>query len=253
MSPSMSTPIDTITVSWWPWYEPSILTTWSRPRRGAREADGVHRGLAARVQEAPLGQVEAPRELAGDDGRVRGRGGEMAAERVAIGDGLGDRGVSVALHHAAEAVVEVAVLAAVDVPHLRAAAVAEVDRVRVPRLVRRGHALRHHGARLGEGTRRPWGRVVQAARLALRQLGDAGTIDLGNGRGAHGTSVGHSAEAQGSRRAYARGVQTIRSVGARRAATLGACRVSSCAKPTSRMPPPWPESTSAPGRRPIAA
>ena len=31
MSPSMSTPIDTITVSWWPWYDPSILTTWSLP------------------------------------------------------------------------------------------------------------------------------------------------------------------------------------------------------------------------------
>ena len=55
----------------------------------------------------------------------------MRPEPDPVGHGLRDRVVGVTLHHRAEAVVEVEVLVAVDVPHLRALPVREVDRPRV--------------------------------------------------------------------------------------------------------------------------
>ena len=65
-------------------------------------------------------------------GRFRDAWLDLPAHRVTepdpVGHGLRDHVVCVALHHGAEAVVEVQVLVPVDVPHLRTLTVGEVDR-----------------------------------------------------------------------------------------------------------------------------
>ena len=71
------------------------------------------------------------------DASLRSADENCEAELHALLDGLDDDGVGVALDHAAEAVVEVADLAAVHVEDTGALAVGEVDRVGVARLVRR--------------------------------------------------------------------------------------------------------------------
>ncbi len=110
---------------------------------GAGDADGVHGGLGARVDEAPLRELEGAGEVLGHDDGVLGRQAELRAERRALLDGLDDERVGVALDHAAVAVVEVDDLLALDAPDVRALAVGEVDRVRVTRVVRGGDAHRH--------------------------------------------------------------------------------------------------------------
>ena len=114
---------------------------------GAREVDGVHRGLGAGVGEAPLRQAEAAHELLGDDDRALGGRGEVRAAPGALAHRGHDGRVGVAHAHHAEAVVEVDVLVAVDVPHVRALAVGEVDRPRVGGLEGARHATRHDGQR----------------------------------------------------------------------------------------------------------
>jgi hypothetical protein len=101
------------------------------PGGGAREVDGVHRRLGAGVGEAPLRQAEAALELLGHHDRALGRGGEVRPAPGALAHGGDDGRVGVAHAHHAEAVVEVDVLGAVHVPHVRALAVGQVDRPRV--------------------------------------------------------------------------------------------------------------------------
>ena len=93
-------------------------------RVGARDPDRVHRRLGAGVRVAPARQAPAALQVLGDDDRVLGRGGEVRAARVALLHRAPDRRVRVALDHRAEAVVEVEVLVAVDVPDARAVAAA---------------------------------------------------------------------------------------------------------------------------------
>ena len=96
----------------------------------AGEVDRVHRRLGAGVGEPPLRQAEAVGELLGDDDRAVGGGGEVGAEVDPRLDRVADRRVGVADGHDAEAVVEVDVLVAVDVPDAGALAALEVDRPR---------------------------------------------------------------------------------------------------------------------------
>ena len=60
-----------------------------------------------------LGSLKAPGQVLGHDDRVLGGQGELGAQLTALLDGLDDGRMGVALHHAAEAVVEVADLLAV--------------------------------------------------------------------------------------------------------------------------------------------
>ena len=147
----------------------------------AGDPDGVHRRLRAGVRVAPARELPALGELLADDDRVLGRRREVRAERVALRDRLADGGVGVALDHRAEAVVEVEVLVAVDVPDERAGAALEVDRPGVAQLVRRRDAAGQgllgalvHLARAG-------GFLVQDALFALGQLLDALTVELDRG------------------------------------------------------------------------
>ena len=157
-------------------------------RRGARDADRVHRGLGARVRVPPLRQAPAALQLVGDDDGVLGRSGEVRALLHALDDGLRDDRMGMALDHRAEAVVEVDHLGAVDVPDVRADAAIEVDRPRIAELVRRGDAARQRAlGALVHATRA--GRVrIQLLRLAGGQLGDALAIKLDRGAYGHGSS-----------------------------------------------------------------
>ena len=157
--------------------------------RAAGDADRVHRGLGARVGEAPLGQPPAAGKLVADDDRVLGRRREVRAGGVALLDRGTDRRVGVALDHRAEAVVEVPHLVAVHIPHARAGAALEVDRPGVAQLVGGGDAT-------GEVDLRPLVHLLGALRvlvelllLALDQLGDALARDLDRCVGGHGYPV----------------------------------------------------------------
>ena len=137
------------------------------------DPDRVHRRLRAGVDVAPVLEPPATGELLADDDRILGRRGEVRPEPDPVGDGLRDHVVRVALHHRAEAVVEVEVLVAVDVPDLGALAVGEVDRPRIARLVRRGDAAGE--ALLGAGVEVPraLGSRIELRGLALGQLLDS--------------------------------------------------------------------------------
>ncbi len=86
---------------------------------GPHQVQGGHRGLGAGVGEAPQRQPEAAGELDRDGDQVGHRLGEVGAEPDPPADRLDDRRVGVADHHRAEAGVQVDVLVAVDVPHVR--------------------------------------------------------------------------------------------------------------------------------------
>ena len=100
------------------------------PGDGPHQVDGVHRGLGARVAEAPPGQPEAPAELLGHDHGVLGRLGEVRAELHPALDGRDDGGVRVADEHHAVAGVQVDVLGPVEVVDLRPLPVADPDGAR---------------------------------------------------------------------------------------------------------------------------
>ncbi len=148
----------------------------------AREVDRVHRGLGAGVREAPVREAPAAAQLLGDDDRALGRRGEVRALVHPRLHGGGDDRVRVTDAHDAEAVVEVGVLVAVHVPHLRAGPALEVDGPRVGLLELRRHAAGHHGAGAGEVLTRANGALAQARTFALHQRGDAGSIDVLGGR-----------------------------------------------------------------------
>ena len=96
--------------------------------------------------------------------------------------GRGDRRVRVPLRHRAEAVVEVDVLVAVDVPDPLALAALEVDRPRVAQLVRRGDAA---GERLPRALAHRPGRAASARSAAApsRSISSriAAAVDLDGG------------------------------------------------------------------------
>src|SRR5919108_696721 len=85
----------------------------------------------------------AAAQLLADCDRALGGGSEVGAAVHLRLHGGGDGRVRVADAHDAEAVVEVDVLVAVDVPHAGALAALEVHRPRVVALERRRHAARH--------------------------------------------------------------------------------------------------------------
>ena len=144
----------------------------------AGDADRVHRRLGAGVGEAPLRQPEPARELLADLDRLLGRHGEVRPEAHPLLDRARDRRVRVALHHRAEAVVEVAAPRAVDVPHVLRLAAREVDRPRLHQLVRRGDATRQHRACALEGRPRRPGRLLEALLLLRGQLADPPPVDV---------------------------------------------------------------------------
>ena len=133
---------ENITVSWCPWYEPSILTMTSRPvaARATRMAS-----MVASVPELAKRTLSSSkrRQISSASATVVGVG---AAKWVPVcdglGDGLDDLGVGVAGDADPEPAVEVEVLVAVDVPHVAALAPIDVDRVGVAGLERRRHAER---------------------------------------------------------------------------------------------------------------
>jgi hypothetical protein len=142
----------------------------------AGEVDGVHRRLGAGVVEAPLGQAEAPRQLAGDDDRAVGRGGEVGAFVDPPLDRCPDRRVGVADAHHPEAVVEVDVFVAVDVPDAAALAALEVNRPGIVFLEGGGDAARHHFDCPGEGLGRGAGAVAELLLLGLGQRRDSPAV-----------------------------------------------------------------------------
>ena len=137
---------------------------------GARDADRMHRGLGAGVAEPQLLHVVAVADHLGElDGLGRGRR-EVRAVLRRTRDGLGDLRVRVADDHAAEAAVRVDVLVVVDVPHARALAVREVDRIRVALLERRAHAHGHRVQGALEPLLRLWRAVEQQRGLGRGDL-----------------------------------------------------------------------------------
>ena len=154
---------ENITVSWWPWYEPSILTTVSRPvaARAMRMAS-----IVASVPELAnrTWSSSKRRQSSSASATVTGVG---AAKWVPVGgrvgDGLDDLGMGVADDAHAEPAVEVGVLVAVDVPHLRAEAALDVDRVGIAGLERRRHAEGHRAR--GPARRGPCWRWCAAAKV----------------------------------------------------------------------------------------
>ena len=106
----------------------------------ARQADRVERRLGAAVGEAPLRLLEAARQLACDDDVLLDRLREMRPAMQLRVDGRDDRRMRMADDHDAEAVVEIDVLVAVDVPDLAALAVVDEDRLRRRVLERARHA-----------------------------------------------------------------------------------------------------------------
>ena len=164
---------ENITVSWWPWYEPSIFTMSSRP-------------VAARATRIALIVASVPefakrtcsswnrRHSSSANSTVSSVGAAkcvpVCAARV---DRLGDLRVRVADDHAAEAAVGVDVLVAVDVPDVRAAALAQVDRVGVAGLERRADAERQAVQRAFEQRVRRRRGVEEAPCLGVGDLGGA--------------------------------------------------------------------------------
>ena len=112
----------------------------------------------------------------------------MRAELDAPLHRLDDLRMGVAHHHHAVAVVIVDVLVPVDVPHARALAAVDVDRVRRPHLPRGRDAARQVTLRLLAVTQGPRLLRIQRVGLPLRQLLDQTHVDLDGVRvGVHGT------------------------------------------------------------------
>ena len=173
-------------------------------RRAAREMHAAERGLGARVGEAPVRQAEAAAQLLRDRDRALGGRGEVAALVDLALDGGRDLRVRVPEAHDAEAVVEVDVLVAVDVPDRCPLAALEIHRARLARLEGRGHAVGHDDARPLVERVRARGARQEALALALGQLRDAAAVDVGGEPclDAHASSV---ARGPASRRALSGG------------------------------------------------
>ena len=111
---------------------------------GPHEVNGIHGCLRAGVVEPPQRHVEAARELARHDDRVVGGLGEVRALCDPALHGLDDGRVGVAANHHSVSTVQIDVLGAVDVPDLRAFAVADPNGCRArDHPVGRGSAGEH--------------------------------------------------------------------------------------------------------------
>ena len=109
----------------------------------ARDADGVHRRLGARVAEAHEIGAEALLDLLGQRDAVLDRERVAGAVRDAVLERLGQDRVRVAGGEDAEGHVEVDVLVAVRIADARAARIGHEQRVRVVGLERARDAERH--------------------------------------------------------------------------------------------------------------
>ena len=110
------------------------------PRSATGEADRIHGGLGARVHETPAGEAPTRCEVLSNDVGVLGWCSEVRAESDAPVNGLGDDWMRMPLHHAADAVMHVEVLAAIDVPDVLPLSAVKVDRPRRALLVARRDA-----------------------------------------------------------------------------------------------------------------
>jgi hypothetical protein len=164
------------------------------PGRGAHDPACVHRRLRTRVLEPPQREPEAFGEQFGDHDRVLDRHREVRPERDARPDRLDDLGMGVTDHHDAVAGVQVDVRVAVEVPHPGALAPIAIDRERVQRVPRTGHAA-------GQALARPLGERDRARQalgdpcaFAFGELGHAGRVDVGHAASCSGTRrIGRSA------------------------------------------------------------
>jgi hypothetical protein len=169
-------------------------------RDAAGEVDRVHRRLGPGVREAPVREAPAAAQLLGHGDRPLGGSGEVrAGVHLRLHRGGDDR-VGMADAHDAEAVVEVQVLVAVDVPHPRAVAALDVHGPGVARLELRRHAAGHHSGGALEHAARSGGALAQDRALALGQRDHAVAVDAGGGgrgRGHANEPTGGSARARG--------------------------------------------------------
>ena len=161
------------------------------PGRAARDVDGVHGRLRARVREAPLRQAEAAASSSATMIECPVGAAKCVPRSTCRLHGRGDPRVCVADAHHSEAVVEVDVLVPVHVPDLRARAALDVDGPGIVLLKRGRDALRHHLAGALVGLARARRALGEELALAGGQLGEAPAIDLrrrgggGGGLGAH--------------------------------------------------------------------
>ncbi len=142
-------------------------------REGPSEANGVERRLGAGVGEPHLGEPEPTRQLLCHPQRGLARSGKVSTTARRLTDRIGDHGVGMTHHHHPEAVVEVGVLVAVDVPHLRTLAVGDVHGMRRLVLERRGHPAGKHVARPIEQLPRLGGATGETLQHLFGQFGDA--------------------------------------------------------------------------------
>ena len=189
------------------------------PRRGgrgtSRRSSRSSRGRSARARSGSRPSSPPSRSsctatsAAGSAGRAprRRRSRPRSAPRSACrarparGSAAVDDRVRVPLRHRAEAVVEVDVLVAVDVPDALALAAVEVDRPRIAQLVRRGDAAGERAA--GPLPHRPRARrpLVQPRRPRARSARGRGPVDLDRGadRRHSRCSVGTTSTGSGER------------------------------------------------------
>jgi hypothetical protein len=125
-----------------------------------------------------LRQPESLGQLLGDDRDLGHRLREVRAASDALGDGVDDQRMSVPDDHHAEAVVEVDVLVAVDVPNPAAAAVLHEDRLGGRVLERRWHSTGTEGAGLAPKLVGSPSRRAEGILLASDQGLDTFRIDL---------------------------------------------------------------------------
>ena len=151
----------------------------------ARKMDRVHRRLGAGVREPPLRQAEAARNSSATAIEPSVGAAKWVPRSARSADRLCDHRVRVPDAHHAEAVVEVDVLVAVDVPYLRPQAALDVNGPRIVLLERRRHALRHHPLRALEV-------LARAGRPLREQRADAARARLGRDRAAAFAGGGRS-------------------------------------------------------------
>ena len=101
----------------------------------ARNADRIHGGLRARVNEAPTWQLPSRGKVFSHDVGVFRWGGEVRPEPHTALYRFGDDRIRVPLHHAADPVVHIEVLVAIHIPDVLALTTLKVDGIRRASLV----------------------------------------------------------------------------------------------------------------------
>ncbi len=128
----------------------------------------VHRGFGAGVAEPPQRQTEAAGELLGDHDGILGGLREVRAEPHSTLDRIDDGRMGMADDHHAIAGMQIHILHAIDVVHLRAVAMAEPHGARPGDHPARGRSARERTS----GPLRPRRRVRLAAEEAVLLPGD---------------------------------------------------------------------------------